>query len=478
MSQGAFQVGWQLEHGERRPLLFTAAQLARHAVVTGASGQGKSGAIEGMILSVLRSHAEVNIVAIEAKGELVGDLLDRFLPRVVERRSDLIDTLAVIRPFSSRYVVPLNLLAPATGVEVPVQAAAVASVLEPLFAGSFGARMTSALAGALRPVIEVQGSLIDVIRILESDEVAARLAVSATSPESRSFLVEVLPAEGNATRRALSARLRWLLTVPCVERALCARGCIGGSDLLERPLTLVDVSGAPLGFSQAARVLANLVVRSVLAAGFDRVVDDRSRPVALMIDEAPEVVRASLADDVERALEQLRWKRLGVVLAAQSMSQIADASPSLSRSCATNARWRLHLAGDPRDIDDLYDLVPVTGTLVDPAQPDRLLTRSAEQEWRRERLTRLPERTGVFVDRDERSLRVFESLALPYERAKAYARDVSEDLRVRLARGAVAVPVDELARARVMEPAATPSIEIEAKTPAKPGKRTPKLVLP
>ncbi|MBI1945948.1 MAG: hypothetical protein HYS27_09645 [Deltaproteobacteria bacterium] len=300
------------------------------------------------------------------------------------------------------------------------------------------------------------------------------LAPLIADDEVRRAVVEDLPEESEATRAALRARLDWLLSSRPLRACLCARDGITGARMLEHGLTLVSL-GPPSGMGAAGKAMAAFLMAKVSAAVFARPVDANTPYVIAVIDEAPEVLRRSAADELERLLSMARFKRVAVWSLAQTMDQVRSSSAGLARSIATNASLRVCFRGSPDDVADVAHALPISGRMRDPHRGDRLLTTAQERALLIEHAASLPPRCALFVEAGVGAT-FLRTATLPFDEARARFANLLPAERERIEHGNGAVAVDALLRqARLVAPGA--STTAKAGRPA-PSMKRPRLVLP
>lgn len=474
-------MGWEWTRDGRTLIEWLLDRFVKsHLFVGGATGSGKTAWLLSILCALIKRRAPVNIVFVDAKGEGANRLVGHLLPLLLPERPELLGELRHVRFFDDDFVVPLDPCVLRGGVDIATQAAGVTSGLSSLLGSGMGARMDAALTASLACVIEAGGDLLNVIEILEDDDVAARLAARLKDPERQRFLLTCLPKETPATRRALAARLRALLTLPSLRASLCAGSRVDGAELLESPLTVVNAGGAPAGELDLARTMGSLVIHSLVAAIFDRKVTSETRQVLLVLDEVAELLRGALVDDAARILELARSQKVTLILTTQSLSQLSSMSPALARSILTNTGTRVQLRGAAADFDDVVGALPITGAVVDPARPDRCLSRADEKAARVEALHRLEPRRAVVVDRVHHEVRVLDTITIPIEEAERRASQLPAAMQTALRRGAIARPraevLTEIERRHAAPAASAPTSAPTAMR--KPSKKTPKLVIP
>lgn len=369
-SNTTLPVGWSTRHGRRVLHRLPLSTLSKHMLVNGCTGWGKSGFLLSLLLQLLRSHA-TGVVLIDMKGGTAEELR-LFLSSITKRAPH---QLLVIAPFKGQ-LVPLNPLAPVPGLDRRVQANIVAGLFETLVEG-IGQRMRGILTNLVRVVMALRGSLLDVLRLLTDEAFRLKVAEQLEDEELRHYLTVVFADEPKSSKDSLRARLDWLLLLPEVRAMLTAKGCLSGSDIIEAPLAIIDLSGAPLGFAAAARFVGSWIFQVVCAGIFQR--SANSHQVAVCVDEWQELVKVG-HEDMERILSLARFKQCHLMLANQTLAQISSVSAALTASVLENTALRVAFRPDSGSIRDLIPLLPITGRAVDPIRPDQYLTQAEERE--------------------------------------------------------------------------------------------------
>jgi len=420
--------------------------LLRHALVTGTTGWGKSGYFLSVILGALTHHPEINIVLVDLKGETAAEFRDRFLPALAAvnpriRSEDIIS----IAPFG-RYGIPLNPLRPIPGLAPEVQANLVCSLVGSLIDGGLGPRMTGIFAWLARATIAVDGSFLDILRMLTDEAYREAVAGKVSDPTVHDYLLFTFGEEPRASCESLRARMEWLLLLPAMQGMLCAKDCIRGSDLIESPITIVDLGGAPQGFAPLSRFVGSLLFQQLTGAVFSRPVEPDPHPTLLFVDEWQSLVKVA-GEDFERLLSQARYRKVGLWLANQTLAQVEGASRALVRSLTTNIALHVAFRPEMADIKHLLPLLPITGRRVDPNQPDRLLTKNEERKRLLDTLMRLPPRHALLGDLVSGNAEIIRTLSVPYEQARERAELLAEEHVERFRQGRFGIPIEQLVTA-------------------------------
>ena len=437
-------VGWVYRPGGQEKLSLPLSTVQKHCLVTGSTGWGKSGFLLSIMLWLLTKHRYAGLTLIDAKGETAGELLDHFLPAMFESHPHLRpEKVVVVAPFG-KYGVPLGLFHPIPGLTHEVQAFIITKLIGSLVEG-FGTRMTAMTSSLVRCVLAAEGIILDVHRCLVDDSFRLHLASRIQDRELVNYLVCTFEKEPSSTKEAVRARIEWLLLLPSIRAMLASRESVSGEDILEAPLAVVDLGGAPQGQVAVARFVGALIFQLVTAAVFNRSVSEYTPHRWLVADEWQELVKFA-AEDVERLLSLARFKRVAVWLANQDLAQVATVSPSLAKSLLTNVALQVACRPDPGDIKHLVPLLPITGCRRDPQRPDRLLSRPDELKATLDALSKLPVRHALLADRVAGRAEVVRTLSVPYAEAHSRAAKAPTAVKERFRQGRFGIPMDELIR--------------------------------
>ena len=425
--------------------------IGRHALVTGSTGSGKSAFFLSVMLGVLTRQPHVGVVLVDLKGETAQLLRDRFLPVLAQQFQHIRpERLVAIEPFGP-YGVGLNPLRPMPGLSREVQANIVCHLVASLLDDGLGPRMVGILSWLLRAAMEVNGGLHDVLRMLTDERYIAAVAERVQDEEVRGYLRRTFSAEPKASKESLRARLEWLLLLPQVRAMLCASDCVRARDLIESPIVIVDLGGAPQGMAALPQFIGGFIMQLITAAVFARPVTDSTHPVLLFVDEWQALVRSSVAD-FERLLSQARRWKVGVWLANQTMGQIEEVSHGLSRSLLVNTALRILFQPEVQDLKAVLPLIPISGRCVNPELPDRLLSKQEEKQRLEEQLTQLPFRRAVLADKTIGRADVIRTLSVPFDQTRQRAEALPQDYRERFRRGRFGQPIERLSATELAVP--------------------------
>lgn len=428
---------------------------AGHAMVLGATNSGKTFATAGIAGEVLRVSATtpgaMGLVVVDHKGDLV-ELVRGLVARTANTLSshlarDLVDRVVVIDPFSTHALTPMQILQPERGLDAEVQAYEATTVIGRM-GGELGVQQEQFVY--LLCLLGVTcGLSLPQLHALTFDPIALASAAARSPSESVRAFFGGDRRLTSTSLQGVQARLQRILRLPSARLALGARGNVSFHELLASKIVLVDVGSPPAGCEDIGRFWAGLLTLKLVRGIFARSIAEASRPVAVFIDEWAEGLAAGgdIAEHYERVLQLARSRGVSLWLASQSLAVAARVSPSLPRVVATNTRVQMWFATSPEDARQM-DALPVTGRVLrDAPEPweerarSPFLSTSDEREALRERLTRLPQRTYLLLNRGRPYPAQFvRSAAISLPRPG----EIDPVLQARLRDGALARPIAEL----------------------------------
>jgi hypothetical protein len=323
----------------------------RHLHVIGPTGVGKSTVLARLILADIAAGRSV--VAIDPKGDLVTDVLER-LP------AEAADRVAVLDP-TDQAPVGIN---PLTG--GPVGIDGVIHVLRSMWGSSWGPRLGDVLLAGMTTLAATPGhSLAELPLLLSEPGFRAPLVARATQRDPLGvgtfwpWFDSLSPDMRAQVLAPVMSRLRALLVRPAL------RAVLGQTtprfDLTtvftERQCLLVRLPKGQLG-DDGARLLGSLLVAQLwrLAQGRIAVPARRRHPVSMVLDEFGEFLRLPM--DLADVMATARGLGVGLTLAHQHLGQL---SGPVRSAVLANASSRLVFGSD---IDDASVLAKRSGGVV------------------------------------------------------------------------------------------------------------------
>jgi hypothetical protein len=308
--------------GTERPLALLASDRLRHTWILGPTGAGKSTLMGSMALQDM--HRGDGLVAIDARGDLIPDLLNR----IPETR---LDDVIVLDPSKTDRPIGFNILQAA---DHDLAVDHVLHVLHDLYSSSWGPRTADILRAGLLTLVHAKAPDGGPFTLVE-------LPVLLSNPRFRHFVLrqgELLPGLNefwqwyenlsDAERANILGPVMNKLRAFTLKKSL--RLLLGQPDGLQlkqiftdRKILLVPLSKGALG-SETAQLVGSLLMSYLWQTTMNRVhvPADKRRPVWLYIDEFQEVVRLPL--DLADMLAQARGLGVGLTLAHQYLAQLSE----------------------------------------------------------------------------------------------------------------------------------------------------------
>lgn len=313
-----------IEPPQSRRVFVSDAQSARHTLLVGATGSGKSRTLLRLVVDQIR--AGCSVVLLDPKGETVDCLLSHaVLAGIPPERVTLLD------PSRADGIPGWNPLH--TGVRLTQATADFVGLLEKT-SSSWGPRLSDMLTNALLLVgSHPDLSLYELARMLLREDYREALLRSTIRPEdpiayaeAHSYFQDEFGSWGRSERTGAVSpvmnKIRELLRSHFLRPLLCSRkNTLVLSRLWKEPcLVLARLDRTSLG-EEGMRLLAGLLVHQLLRTALRT---SGPVPVVLAVDEMPVLERfvgSALADIVTVA----RSQGLRCILAAQHLEQVSEA---------------------------------------------------------------------------------------------------------------------------------------------------------
>ncbi len=410
---------------------------AVHRWCIGGTGSGKSAQLLAEEIQLIGPGMPWSVVHVDAKGESARWITDLLLPALLADADDeiiteMLEGLNVVSPFDERNLPEMNLLLPVPGMSRSLQAKEIANLISEALGpmgSDWGIRMMGILLNGLRLALSVGGlSLMELRSALINERYLNGLLAQVEDYDVKEYFVYRFPHEPTESIQAVIARLDMLLFED-TARVLCAPRCLSYSYLLEGPLTVINLGGAPRGAEFLTRFWISVFVRGLARAIHSR--KDTRRPVFAALDEWWLGLDADLAGDFESLLTLARHKNVALWLINQLPAQVASRSASLLATIENSCGFQTIFRQSPSDARRFNHIYPVSEHFRKKKTPDspKYDTRIARDEEQRkhygEELIRLPNRHFWFYPR-----------ALGRPGVKLIAPDVPFEEMVRAARRA------------------------------------------
>ncbi|GAA4411649.1 type IV secretory system conjugative DNA transfer family protein [Actinokineospora soli] len=339
--------------GSSRSLALLRSDRLRHVWALGPTGTGKSTLLQNMIYQDM--VAGDGLVVIDARGDLVYDLLDR----VPEHRRD---DVVLVDPTRTDRVVGFNPLTSGSGQRGRELAAEhILSVLHSVYHASWGNRTADVLRASLLTLVNAHGvndsrlTMIDLPELLTNDQFRSFVLRQPMAPPLRTFWAwynNLGVAERTAIISPVLNKLRsFVLSTPLRLTLGQSEGVDLSEVFTKRKIVLVPLKKGLLG-AETTSLVGSLLMAGVWSATLARAdAPPRSRrPAWLYCDEFQEVMRLPI--DLADMLAQSRGLGLGMVLAHQYLGQLP---PDLKAAVLGTARTQITFQVEH---DDARSLAP------------------------------------------------------------------------------------------------------------------------
>ena len=309
-----------------RPLAIGITDRLRHCWCLGPTGTGKSTLLANLIVQDM--DAGRGILALDPKGDLIADILDR----VPESRYE--DVL-VMDPSVTDYPVGFNVLDLGRGEHARELAVDhLVHLMSSLWHSSWGPRTSDVLRMALLSLTSTKAkdgspfTLIELPELLLNPTFRNMVTAQPAIPETvRSFWLAYEQMSDGERAQVIGPslnKLRALTTRTALRLLLGQSHGIRLSDVFtQRRILLVSLAKGRLG-SDTAALLGSLIVSGFWQATLGRidVPEAKRHPVMVYLDEWQDVTRLPL--DLADVLSQARGLGVGLTLAHQYLGQLSD----------------------------------------------------------------------------------------------------------------------------------------------------------
>ncbi|MEV4170123.1 ATP-binding protein [Nonomuraea sp. NPDC049709] len=357
--------------GHDRPVALQVADSFHHVHVMGPNGTGKSTLLAQMILSDI--EADRGVVVIEAKGDLVRDLLG-LIPE------DKADKVVLIDPDDRHPRPSLNVLG---GPDLAMGVDNLVGIFHQIYADYWGPRTDDILRGCALTLARNGGTLADIPTLLSDATFRRQQTATISDPLLRGFwswysaLSE--PAQANVTAPIMN-KLRAFLLRPFVRDVIgSASSTFDLSQVLDGGILLVRLPKGVLG-DDSARLLGSMILAQVWQTASRRAKSDYPRrPAAMYVDECHNFL--TLPHALADMLAEARAYRVSLTLAHQHLAQLPR---QLRQAISSDARNKIYFSLSPEDAHDVEHHFSPFLTAHDLANFDafqaaaRLVVRSAE----------------------------------------------------------------------------------------------------
>jgi len=356
--------------------------LRRHVYLLGASGSGKTKALELLIRAHIR-HG-LGFCVVDPHGDLTRSIAAYLLDQSQRVGPDFLDRVYLVEPFTDE-VAGMNVLNPGRAPLYP-HISELVSIFRRLWLSSWGPRMEETLRNALLVLAQSGYTLVEVPALLTDAAFRAKIIEGVPDAALRAYWQDRFEQLSDAARLTYSEpvlnKLGALTADPRVRAMLGQREhCLDFRKLMDDGAwILLNVSKGHL--RDASYLLGSLATAQIQAAAMSRseIRECDRRPFTLFVDE----FQNFRGEDFETILCEARKYALRIVVAHQHLGQL-DAG--LQNAIFGNVATQLIFAVSPPDAAVLGRLLSGDGI-------------------RAEELTQLPVGQAVFHQRGRAAQRI------------------------------------------------------------------------
>lgn len=334
---GALTLGRVLFRNDQRLFGLDSDAQKRHVYCVGATGTGKSTLLLNLIQQTMQAGRGLTVIDVH------GDLAEAALGLVPQSRTNDV----ILFEAAGESVVPFNPLACSDPSRVDHVTSGVVSAFKKLF-DSWGPRLESLLRFAVFVIVEQNGTLLDVLRLLTDktyrestvarvgDEVVRSFWLNEFASWNGQYRTEAVSSVTNKLAPALANRRLRAITSGTGTESLNLRRVLDDEEIL-----IVNVSRGLLGQDHST-LLGSLLLTAIEQAALSRadVPEAERKDHTLFLDEFQSLITPSTAI----MLSEARKYRLGLVLSHQLTHQLDEATfHAVIGNCGTMIALRVGL---------------------------------------------------------------------------------------------------------------------------------------
>lgn len=343
-----FQVGLETDGPPGRAprvVSIPGCDLARHVYLLGASGSGKSRAMELLVRQHIQSG--IGFCVVDPHGDLIRSICAFMCIQVRTMGLQTLDRIYLVEPFEDDGIVGLNVLDPLGGQLYPHVSELVASFRR-LWSSSWGPRLEQLLREALLVLARSGDTLADLPEFLTNQDCRKQVLQRLNDPFAIAFWAERFDPLSDAARLAMAEpvlnKIGALLADPRLRAMLGQRTqCLAFRRLMDDGAwVLINLSKGRL--RDASQLLGSVIVAQIQSAAMGRaaVPESDRRAFTLLVDE----FQNFRSDEFEVLLCEARKYGVRLVVANQVLSQLDG---SLQDAVFGNIGTHIVLAVSPKD---------------------------------------------------------------------------------------------------------------------------------
>lgn len=314
---GAVTLGRVRFRDDARPVGIALDDRRRHLYVIGRSGTGKTTLLLNLIHADLASRRGLALI------DPHGDLADAVLALVPQFRTN---DVIVLDPGDSEYAVGFNPLACPNPSRVDQVAGGVVAAFKKLH-DSWGPRLEDTLRNAVFAIVEQQGTMLSLLRLLSDAQYRERLVPGIRDPVVRLFWQREFSSWSKAYRTeavaAVQNKVRPFLTSPTMRAIVCqsSKTLNLRAVMDEGKILIVNLSKGRIGEDNSA-LLGALLVTNIQQAAMIRadVPEENRTDFHLYIDEFQNFATGSFAT----LLSEARKFHVSCTLSHQFLGQLDE----------------------------------------------------------------------------------------------------------------------------------------------------------
>lgn len=319
-------------------------QLRRHAYILGASGSGKTKAMELLIRAHLQN--DLGFALVDPHGDLTRAVVAYVASQQASLGHDALDRIYLVEPFTDD-VIGMNVLDPGDTPLYP-HISELIGIFRRLWASSWGPRMEEIFRNALLVLARSGHTIVQVPQLLTDPVFRSQALIAANDPVLRAYWSERYDALSDAARLTYAEpvlnKVGALIADPRLRAMLgeCEQ-CLDFRQLMDSGAWII-LNVAKGQLRDASYLLGSLATAQIQAAAMSRanIPEAERRPFTLFVDE----FQNFRGEDFETILCEARKYGLRLVIAHQFLAQL---DPVVQSAIFGNIATQLLFAVSPPD---------------------------------------------------------------------------------------------------------------------------------